>query len=175
MSRSAAAECILFVAGEPIPTSVLAQALLCPEEEALEALEELASRLDATQSGLQVISIAGGYQLATRPGYAESIGRLVTRPDTRLSRAALETAAIIAYRQPITLPEVEAVRGVSCSGVIKTLVDRRLVAEAGRKQTVGRPILYETTPEFLHYFALGSLADLPPIEPAEAPSEAPTS
>jgi segregation and condensation protein B len=164
LNRAAAIECLLFVAGEPLPLSELARALACEENDAEEALNELRLSLGETRRGLQVVSIAGGYQLATRPDYAEPVGRLLARGSSKLSRAALETVAIIAYRQPITIPEIEAVRGVACGGVLKTLVERRLVMEAGRKQAVGRPVLYKTTPEFLHYFALRDLEELPPLE-----------
>lgn len=169
MNLSAAAECLLFVAGEPLPLPEIARALKCDEIEAESAVRELHLRLDETGSGLQVVSIAGGWQLATKPVYAETIAALLARGESRLSRAALETIAIVAYRQPITQSEIEAVRGVSCGGVLKTLTDRRLILEAGRKQTIGRPILYATTPEFLHYFALTSVDDLPPLEEMPLP------
>ena len=97
---------------------------------------------------------------------------MLTRGSSKLSRAAMETLAIIAYRQPITAPEIEAVRGVSVGGVLKTLLERRLIAEAGRKATLGRPTLYVTTPDFLHYFALADLAQLPPLE-ADMPAPLP--
>lgn len=167
MNRSAAIECLLFVAGEPLTLSAIARALQCDELSAEAALRELQLRLGVTGSGLQVVSIAGGYQLSTRPEYAEAVGRLLTRSRAKLSRAALETLAIIAYRQPVTQAEIEAVRGVAAGSVLRTLLDRRLIAEVGRKATVGRPILYGTTPEFLHYFALSDLGDLPPLERAE--------
>lgn len=167
MNLAAAVECLLFVAGEPVSFVEMARALDCDAVTAEEALRELQLRLGETGSGLQVVAIAGGYQLATRPHYAEPIGRLLTRGGSKLSRAALETLAIIAYRQPTTQPEIEAVRGVASGSVLKTLVERRLVTEAGRKQTVGRPILYATTPDFLHYFALSDLEELPPLEAAE--------
>lgn len=165
--NAAAVECLLFVAGEPLSFRDIARALQCDELAAEEALRELQIRLGERGSGLQVVNIAGGYQLATRADYAEPIGRLLARGGNKLSRAALETLAIIAYRQPITQPEIEAVRGVNVAGVLKTLLDRRLIAEAGRKQAVGRPILYATTPEFLHYFALSDLGELPPLEEGE--------
>ncbi len=171
MSLAAAVECVLFVAGEPVAIKDLATALNVEPNTAQSAVEALQQRLDANGSGLQVVQIAGGYQLATRPEHAETIGRLVTRNGNRLSRAALETLAIIAYRQPITQPEIEAVRGVTSTGVIKTLLDRNLILEAGRKPTIGRPILYKTTPEFLHYFGLNELTDLPQMDlTAEPPA-----
>lgn len=166
-SRASAVECLLFVAGEPLTFKDIARALPCDEIEAEEALRDLQLRLGESNSGLQVVSIAGGWQLATRPDYAEVVGRLLARGASKLSRAALETLAIIAYRQPITQPEIEAVRGVAAGSVVKTLMERKLIVEAGRKQTVGRPILYATTPDFLHYFALRDLEELPPLDPLE--------
>ncbi len=97
---------------------------------------------------------------------------MLTRGSSKLSRAAMETLAIIAYRQPVTAPEIEAVRGVSVDGVLKTLLERRLITEAGKKATLGRPNLYITTPDFLHYFGLVDLAQLPPLE-ADLPAPAP--
>lgn len=167
MSPAASVEAILFVAGEPLPVAEIARAMAVEPPDAEEALRQLQLDLGERNSALQVLYIAGGYQLSTRPEHAEVIGRLFARSTSRLSRAALETLAIIAYRQPITQPEIEAVRGVSVSGVVKTLIDRRLVREIGRKPTVGRPILYGTTQEFLHYFALTDLTDLPPLDDAE--------
>lgn len=167
-SLSAAVECMLFVAGEPLSLAEMARALQCEEFVVEAALRELQLALGERGSGLQIVHIACGWQLATRPEHAEAIGRLLARASSKLSRAALETLAIIAYRQPITQPEIEAVRGVSVGGVVKTLLERKLIAEAGRKQTVGRPILYATTPEFLHYFALSGLDELPPLPEAEA-------
>jgi segregation and condensation protein B len=97
------------------------------------------------------------------------VGRLIARSARKLSRAALETLAIVAYRQPVTQPEIEVVRGVQVSGVLDTLLDRGLIREQGRKVAIGRPILYATTPEFLHYFALKDLAELPALEAEEPP------
>lgn len=168
----AALECLLFVSGEPIPLSELARAL-GQEEIAVEAgLRSLQIRLTERSSGLQLLRIAGGWQLATRTEYAEIVGRLLARGSNKLSRAAMETLAIIAYRQPITAPEIEAVRGVNTSGVLKTLLERRLIQEAGRKESIGRPMLYKTSPDFLHYFGLADLEQLPPLE-ADAPMPPP--
>jgi segregation and condensation protein B len=166
-----AVECLLFVASEPVPLREIARALDCDEVAAEMAICELREVLDERGAGLQVVHIAGGYQLATRPEYAEFIGRLFARGGTKLSRAALETLSIIAYQQPVTQPEIEAVRGVACDGVLKTLLDRRLISEEGRRQTVGRPILYATTEDFLHYFGLAALTDLPPLDDTGEPGE----
>lgn len=162
--RAAEVEALLFVASEPLTPLEMARALQCGVDEVLAALDALRDRLDATKSSLQVMAIAGGYQLCTRPAYAEVIGRMLARETGKLSRAALETLAVIAYRQPVTQPEIEAVRGVACSSVLRTLLERNLICEAGRKPAPGRPILYTTTPSFLHYFGLRDLSELPTIE-----------
>lgn len=170
MSQVAALECLLFISGEPLAAQDLAGALQCNVEQVDQLADALNASLRERESGLHVLRIAGGYQLATRPEHAETVGRLLARGASRLSRAALEVLAIIAYRQPTTLPEIEAVRGVSSSGVLKTLQERRLIEEVGRRATLGRPILYATTKEFLHYFAMEKLEDLPPLEEARDPT-----
>jgi segregation and condensation protein B len=160
----AALECLLFVSGEPIPITELARALGQDAIAVEGALRSLQIRLTERGSGLQLLRIAGGWQMGTRPEYAEVVGRLMARGSNKLSRAAMETLAIIAYRQPVTAPEIEAVRGVNVSGVLKTLLERRLILEAGKKETVGRPMLYKTSPDFLHYFNLADLSQLPALE-----------
>jgi segregation and condensation protein B len=172
VSTEAALECLLFVAGEPIPLEELARALALDTIATEEALRSLQIGLKERESGLQLLSIAGGWQLSTRPEYAETVGRMLVRGSSKLSRAGMETLAIIAYRQPITAPEIEAVRGVSVSGVLKTLLERRLIAEMGKKAVPGRPTLYATTPDFLHYFGISDLSQLPPLE-ADQPAPAP--
>ena len=160
----AAIECLLFVAGEPVPLVDLAKAVGCDELTAEGALRSLQISLTLRGSGLQAVHIAGGWQLATRIEHAEVVGRLLARGVNKLSRAALETLAIVAYRQPITAPEIEAVRGVSSDSVVQTLLDRRLIAEAGRKASMGRPMLYRTTSDFLHYFGISDLSQLPVMD-----------
>ncbi|MCX8053121.1 MAG: SMC-Scp complex subunit ScpB [Armatimonadetes bacterium] len=158
-----ALECMLFVSTGPLNTAQLAEALQVGPTEIEEAMAALETRLDSG-SGLQLMRVAGGFQLCTRPEYADYCAAILQPARKKLSRAALETLAIIAYRQPCTQPEVEAVRGVSVDGVIKTLIDRGLIKEAGRKHTPGRPILYATTPEFLEYFGLNDISELPDID-----------
>ncbi|NLC56242.1 MAG: SMC-Scp complex subunit ScpB [Armatimonadetes bacterium] len=158
---SEALECLLFVSGEAVPVERLAEALEVDAERVLQALEAMRARSDG---GLQVAAVAGGWMLCTRPQYAQYVTRLLRVQPQKLSRAALETLAIIAYRQPITGPEIEAVRGVSVDGVMGTLQARGLIREAGRKQAPGRPILYETTEEFLRYLGIKDLAELPQLE-----------
>ena len=168
----AALECLLFVSGEPLPLVELARALAVDEVSTEAALRSLQVSLTEQGSGLHLIRIAGGWQLATRPEHAEVVGRLLARASSKLSRAAMETLAIIAYRQPVTAPEIESIRGVSASGVLKTLQERRLIIEAGRKASLGRPMLYKTSPDFLHYFGIHDLSQMPPIE-ADQPPPAP--
>jgi segregation and condensation protein B len=162
-------ECLLFVATEPVTPRQVAQTLSLEEAEAGRALEEL--RLQFTNGGgLQVVRVAGGYQMCTRPEYADAVARFLRPGAHRLSRQALETLAIIAYRQPITQPEIDAIRGVHSGGVLKTLLERELIEEKGRKETVGRPILYATTAVFLKHFGLHDLSELPLLEESVASS-----
>src|SRR5436309_6737728 len=166
----AALEAILFVSSEPVPRTKLLE--LFDEEEreqAAEALEAVLARFAGEEGrGVLVEDVAGGVRLATRP---EMVGWLRRFFDVsggnKLSMAALETLAIIAYRQPITGPEIQELRGVSAAGVLKTLLERRLVRITGRKEVVGKPFLYGTTREFLVHFGLNSLKDLPPLEEFE--------
>lgn len=170
-------EAYLFVAVEPVTPTEIARILGLEAAAVEEALEDIVNAYARRiNSGLHVVHIAGGYQMATRPALAPDIARLLAAPGgrARLSKPALETLAIIAYQQPITQAEMEAVRGVSADAVLKTLIDRRLIQEEGRKAVPGRPILYATTPDFLHYFGLHTLEDLPPLEdivPAERQEE----
>lgn len=155
-------ECLLFAAGEPLPVKALARTTEAEPETIHAAIRALRNRY--VHSGLQIVEIAGGFQMATRPEFAPLVGRLLAPHAGRLSRPALETAAVVAYRQPCTQADVEAVRGVASDGVLKTLLERGLIQDAGRRATPGRPILYATTDDFLHYFGLSALSDLPPLE-----------
>lgn len=165
----AALEALLFASPEPLPRERLAVLLpeLSPEALAA-ALTALGARYASPQSGLMLEEVAGGFRLATRPEVAETVARLAIVRPSRLSRPALETLAIIAYRQPITKAEVEAVRGVGIDGVLKTLGERGLVRILGRKRDPGRPMLYGTTPAFLEYFGFRELSDLPTLAEIEA-------
>ena len=164
-----ALECLLFVAGRPVALSQLAEAL----EVEGEAVVELAGLLaeEYAQHGLQVQRVAGGYQLCTRPEYALVVSRLHQPRRVRLSKAALETLAIIAYRQPVTRPEIEAIRGVQVEGVVETLLQCQLVQELGRKPTPGRPMTYGTTEQFLREFGLYSVEELPRLPDPNAGPE----
>jgi segregation and condensation protein B len=165
-----AIEAILFVSSEPVPRTKLLE--MFDEEdraEAAEALEAVLARYtEGDGRGILVEDVAGGVRLATRPEIAGWLRRFFdVSGGTKLSMAALETLAIVAYRQPITGPEIQELRGVNPVGVIKTLLERRLVRIAGRKEVVGKPFLYSTTKEFLVHFGLNSLKDLPPLEEFE--------
>jgi segregation and condensation protein B len=156
-------ESLLFVAGEPAPIERLASALTQPVEDIELALLMLADNLQ--KRGIRLQRHHDAVQLVTMPEAADVIEvYLGLDLTTKLSRAALETLAIIAYRQPITRPQIEAIRGVSSDGVIRTLLHRGLVQEVGRLETAGRPMLFGTTPDFLNYFAISSLDELPPLE-----------
>ena len=156
-------ESLLFVAGEPAPIERLAAALDQSVEDIELALLLLAERL--SDRGIRLQRHLDTVQLVTMPEAADVIeAYLGLDLTTKLSRAALETLAIIAYRQPITRPQIEAIRGVSSDGVIRTLLHRGLVQEVGRLETAGRPVLFGTTPDFLNYFGISSLDELPPLE-----------
>lgn len=157
-----AAECLLFVSSGPVPARRLAQHLGVAPGQVPEIIDELARELAGR--GLHVIEIAGGYSLATRPEHAELVTAFLEPDPERLSVQALETVAIIAYRQPITRPEIDEVRGVNSGGVIHTLLEKDLIRLAGRKQAPGRPFLLETTDTFLSVFGLKSLDELPQLQ-----------
>jgi len=158
-----AIEAILFAAGEPVEIEALAEALeLAPA--AIEAtLREMVENDDPGR-GVHVVAVAGGYQLRTRAEHAAVLERFLRPAAQKLSRPALETLAIVAYRQPVTAPEVDSLRGVQSAGVIRTLLDRELIEESGRKDAPGRPYLYKTTPRFLEHFGLATLGELPELE-----------
>ena len=161
-------EALIFVAGEPLTVKSLAEVLDEDKETIEAAVEELAQKYDARESGLQIREIAGGWQIGTRTELHEEIRRfLKTRPSAKLSLAALETLAVIAYKQPVTVPEILEIRGVQSASAIKTLLDKRLIVAKGRKETVGRPMQYGTSKDFLIQFGLKDLSELPSIEDFE--------
>lgn len=160
-------ETLLFITDKPLSLKKIVELIEdkeVTEDLVKEIIDELIS--DYTQySSLTIRQIAEGYQIATKPEFAEYVRRLYRdRTLLRLSPAAVETLAIIAYRQPITKAEIEETRGVDCTAVLETLLERRLIKIVGRKEVIGRPLLYGTTQEFLKYFGLNSLSDLPPLE-----------
>jgi segregation and condensation protein B len=162
-------EALLFVADEPLPFKQLCKILGdVPEEDVMWALSELVADYDKRESGLEAREIAGGWRISTRPQYHEFIRKyLKSRPSARLSLPALETLAVIAYKQPITIPEILEIRGVTSSSAVKTLLEKRLIVTKGRKETVGRPMMYGTSKEFLIQFGLKDLSELPSIEDFE--------
>ena len=159
-------EALLFAAPDPVGIGELREAF--GEERAEEvgaALEALIGEYGRPDGGLRIEKVAGGYRITTRPELAGVLREFVRRRNrSRLSRAALETLAVIAYRQPVTAPEIEEMRGVNPSAILKSLLEKRFIRICGRKRVVGNPFLYETTPEFLEHFGLGSLEDLPSLE-----------
>jgi segregation and condensation protein B len=161
-------EALIFVADEPITSRTLAE-VLDEEKGAIEAaVEQLRAEYETRDSGLQIREIAGGWQIATRTEFHEEVRRfLKTRPSAKLSLASLETLAVIAYKQPVTVPEILEIRGVQSATSIKTLLDKRLIVARGRKETVGRPMQYGTSKEFLIQFGLKDLSELPSIEDFE--------
>ncbi|GAB4260689.1 MULTISPECIES: SMC-Scp complex subunit ScpB [Deferrisoma] len=171
MDREAVArvlEAVLFASPEPVALGKLVE-LFAPEglgrQEVLDGLGALGEALGGR--ALELREVAGGYQLRTRAEYAPYLGRLEIPRPVRFSRAALETLAIVAYRQPITRAEVEEVRGVDCGGVLKALLEKGLVRVVGKKDVPGRPLLYGTSRKFLEVFGLTSLADLPSLQEIE--------
>jgi segregation and condensation protein B len=173
----AALEALLFATPEPLSLERLAELLpTLSGEEISAALASLKARYASPASGLMLDEVAGGVRLATRPEAAETLARLAIVRPSRLSRPALETLAIIAYRQPITKAEVEAIRGVNIDGVLRTLGERGLIRILGRKREPGRPMLYGTSKAFLEYFGFQDLSELPTLREIEAlvaPSQVP--
>jgi segregation and condensation protein B len=164
----AIAEALIFVSDEPLPVKILADVLEEDKETVQSAIEELAKEYEEREGGLTLREIAGGWQISTRAEHHEEIKKfLKTRPSAKLSLAALETLAVIAYKQPVTVPEILEIRGVQSASAIKTLLDKRLIVAKGRKETVGKPMLYGTSKDFLLQFGLKDLSELPSIEDFE--------
>jgi len=158
-------EALIFVADEPINTKTIADVIDVDREVVEKAVAELGEEYDARASGLQLREIAGGWQIATRPEHHENVrAYLKSKPSAKLSLASLETLAVIAYKQPVTVPEILEIRGVQSPSAIKTLLDKRLIVAKGRKETVGRPMMYGTSKEFLIQFGLKDLSELPSVE-----------
>jgi segregation and condensation protein B len=159
-------EAIIYVAEDPIRPETLTELLPdCTREQIEQALAELTEEFNARPGGMMIRNVAGGYRMTTRPEHHEHVrAYLKSRPSARLSLAALETLAVIAYRQPVTLAEVLAIRGKKSTTALQTLLEKKLVAILGRKPVVGRPILYGTSKEFLIHFGLKDLSELPTLE-----------
>jgi len=164
----AVVEALIFVADEPITAKLLSEVLDEDRESVEAAVHELQTEYASRESGLQIREIAGGWQIATRTELHEDVRKfLKTRPSAKLSLASLETLAVIAYKQPVTVPEILEIRGVQSASAIKTLLEKRLIVTKGHKETVGRPMQYGTSKEFLIQFGLKDLTELPSIEDFE--------
>lgn len=163
--RSAIIEALIYVSDEPLNARTIAEVLKEDEAAVEEAIASLASEFNSRGSGLQLREVAGGWQFATRPEYHDHVRAfLKSRPSAKLSLASLETLAVIAYKQPITVPEILDIRGVQSPSSIKTLLDKKLIVAKGRKEAAGRPMMYGTSKEFLIQFGLKDLSELPSIE-----------
>jgi segregation and condensation protein B len=162
-------QAVIYITDEPLESRQMAQALQQPIERVDAALAVLVEEFSRPESGLQIREIAGGFKMATKPEHHEAVRQFVKnlKPSFKLTPAALETLAVIAYKQPITAPEIMEIRGVQGAGVLKTLVERKLITTAGRKSVIGKPILYKTTKDFLVQFGLKSVNELPTLKEFE--------
>jgi segregation and condensation protein B len=163
--RAGVIEALIFVSDEPLTVKTIADVLKEDRTVVSETVAALAEEFNGRNGGLQLREVAGGWQFATRPEYHEHVRKfLKTRPSAKLTIASLETLAVIAYRQPVTVPEILEIRGVQSPSAIKTLLDKKLIVAKGRKETVGRPMMYGTSKEFLLQFGLKDLSELPSVE-----------
>ncbi len=166
--KKALIEAILFVSGEPVNISTLKETTELSETELIQLMSELIEEYRERNRGMLIAEIANGYEFVTNPAYSSWLKKLkASKMASRLSLPALETLAIIAYKQPIIKAEVEQIRSVNSDGVIKTLLDKKLIKIIGRKEAPGRPLLYGTTKEFLQYFGLKDLTELPTLKDIE--------
>jgi len=169
-------EAIIYVAEEPVTVEQIAGVLAevttenpPPKERIRAAIEELVAEYRNDRRGIEIKAVAGGFKMATKAEHHEAVRHFVKtlKPPIKLSLPALETLAVVAYRQPVTLPEIQEVRGVNAAAVIKTLLEKKLITTAGRKEVIGRPILYRTTRDFLVQFGLKDLSELPSLREFE--------
>jgi segregation and condensation protein B len=162
-------EAIVYITEEPLTLAQIATALAQPRERVQWLLDELVAEYDKPEHGVTMREVAGGYKMTTKPEHHETVRNFVRslKPPLKLSLPALETLAVIAYKQPVTAPEIMEIRGVQGTGVLKTLLDRKLIAAAGRKNVIGKPILYKTTKDFLVQFGLKDLSELPSLKEFE--------
>lgn len=162
-------EAVVYVTDEPLTAQQIAAALSQPIDKVKKLLDELVGEYAKPTHGLSIREVAGGYRMSTKAEHHEAVRNFVKKltPPLKISLAALETLAVVAYKQPVTAPEIMEIRGVQGAGVLKTLLDRKLIAESGRKQVVGKPILYKTTKEFLVQFGLKDLSELPTLKEFE--------
>ncbi|MFH1743512.1 MAG: SMC-Scp complex subunit ScpB, partial [bacterium] len=166
----AAVEAIVYVADDPVTVDQITSTLEgASRQDVLQALITLQNEYAQGNRGIEILEVAGGYKMFTKPEHHEAVRKFVKNltPPLKLSMAALETLATIAYRQPATLPEIQQIRGVNATAAVKTLLEKKLITTAGRKNVIGRPILYKTTKQFLIQFGLSSLQELPSIEEFE--------
>lgn len=162
-------EAIVYITDEPLTAQQIAAAIEQPIDKVKRLLDQLVAEYGKPEHGLSIREIAGGYKMATKAEHHEAVRAFVKKltPPMKLSLPALETLAVIAYKQPVTTPEIMEIRGVQGAGVLKTLLDRKLITEAGRKDVVGRPLTYKTTKEFLVQFGLKDLKELPTLKEFE--------
>ena len=165
-----ALEAIIYAADEPATLEQLSSVLAEEKHVVRAALDELVASYASDERGVEIRAVAGGYRVYSKPQHHDLVRRFIKslRPPLRLTMPALETLAVIAYKQPVTQPEMQEIRGVNCAGVIETLLEKRLITTAGRKQVIGRPILYRTSKDFLMRFGLGDLDELPSLKEFEA-------
>jgi segregation and condensation protein B len=169
-----ALEAIIYAADEPATLDQLVEAVGAEKTEVRAALDLLVASYAAEDRGVEIRKVAGGYKMYTKAQHHDVVRKFIKslRPPLRLTMPALETLAVIAYKQPATLPEIQEIRGVNCAGVIKTLLEKRLITTAGRKPVIGRPILYRTSKEFLMRFGLSDLDELPSLKEFEQLAQA---
>jgi segregation and condensation protein B len=165
-----ALEAIIYAADEPATIEQLAAAVGEEKHVVRAALDELVGSYGSDERGIEIRAVAGGYRVYTKPQHHDVVRRFIKslRPPLRLTMPALETLAVIGYKQPVTLPEIQEIRGVNCSGVVQTLLEKHLITTAGRKAVMGRPILYRTSKDFLMRFGLSDLDELPSLKEFEA-------
>jgi len=156
-------EALLFASGNPLSTKKIAQILEIADQHVELLIGQLIMEMSANDRGLTIAKVANGYQLCTKPELSDAVKKLAQVQDNKLSLAAMETLSIIAFKQPITKQEIESIRGVKVDKVLTKLLERQMIKETGRKETIGRPIIYGTTEEFLKSFGLNDLQDLPPL------------
>ncbi len=171
---ASALEAIIYAADEPVTLDQLAKAVESEKPEVRAALDALVALSQAQDRGVEIRKVAGGWKMYTKPQHHDVVRKFIKslRPPVRLTMPALETLAVIAYKQPVTGPEINEIRGVNCGGVLKTLLEKRLITTAGRKPVIGRPILYRTSKDFLMRFGLSDLEELPSLKEFEQLAQA---
>ncbi|HEY4741088.1 MAG TPA: SMC-Scp complex subunit ScpB [Candidatus Acidoferrales bacterium] len=171
---TSALEAIIYAADEPVTLDQMAKSVEAEKPEVRAALDALVALSQAPDRGVEIRKVAGGWKMYTKPQHHDVVRKFVKslRPPVRLTMPALETLAVVAYKQPVTGPEINEIRGVNCGGVLKTLLEKRLITTAGRKPVIGRPILYRTSKDFLMRFGLSDLEELPSLKEFEQLAQA---